>query len=66
VVNGLIPKDQVAPDAAEFVHNRIKMQEEHMEHIWKVFGDKVRAVVPLFETEVKGTQMLHRMIEHLL
>src|SRR5271157_1642508 len=47
IVNGVIPKEQVAKDAAEFVLNRIKMQEEHMEQIWKIFGDKVRAVAPL-------------------
>jgi arsenite/tail-anchored protein-transporting ATPase len=66
VVNGVIPKEQVVVDTAEFVQNRIKMQDEHMEQIWKIFGDKVRAVVPLFETEVKGTQMLHRMVDQLL
>ncbi len=66
VVNGVIPKEQVAVDTAEFVQNRIKMQEEHMEQIWKIFGDKVRAVAPLFETEVKGTKMLNRMVEQLL
>src|SRR5271157_1410151 len=66
VVNGVIPKEQVAKDAAEFVLNRIKMQEEHMEQIWKIFGDKVRAVAPLFETEVKGTKMLNRMVDQLL
>ncbi len=66
VVNGVIPKEQIAVDTAEFVQNRIRMQEEHMEQIWKIFGDKVRAVAPLFETEVKGTKMLNRMVEQLL
>jgi len=66
VVNGVIPKEQIALDTAEFVQNRIKMQEEHMEQIWKIFGDKVRAIAPLFETEVKGTKMLNRMVDQLL
>lgn len=66
VVNGVIPKEQIAVDTAEFVQNRIKMQDEHMEQIWKIFGDKVRAVAPLFETEVKGTKMLTRMVDQLL
>lgn len=66
VVNGVIPKEQVSLDTAEFVQNRIKMQDEHMEQIWKIFGDKVRAVAPLFETEVKGTKMLNRMVDQLL
>lgn len=66
VVNGLIPKDQVKEDSAEFVRNRVQMQDEHMDEIWKIFGDKVRAVIPLFETEVKGGPMLMRMVEHLM
>jgi len=65
VVNGLILKDQAGVDDIEFVRNRIKMQEEHMEEIWKIFGDKVRAIVPLFETEVKGAKMLNRVIDYL-
>jgi arsenite/tail-anchored protein-transporting ATPase len=65
VVNGLIQKNQVGKDSAEFVRNRVQMQDEHMEEIWKIFGDRVRAIVPLFETEVKGAKMLNRTIEHL-
>jgi arsenite-transporting ATPase len=66
LVNGVIPKEQVAQDAAEFVQNRIKMQDEHMEQIWKIFGDKVRSIVPLFETEVKGGKMLNRLMEAMV
>jgi len=65
IVNGIIQKDQVGENAPEFVHNRVAMQEEHMEEIWKIFGEKVRAIIPLFETEVKGTKMLNRLLEHL-
>ncbi|MEW6141233.1 MAG: TRC40/GET3/ArsA family transport-energizing ATPase [Thermodesulfobacteriota bacterium] len=66
VVNGMIPKSQVSSDAAEFVRNRVLMQEEHMEMIWKIFGDRVRAVLPLFETEVKGAAMLNRLVGELM
>lgn len=66
IVNGLIPKSQVGPDAAEFVRNRVQMQDEHMEEVWKIFEDKVRSVVPLFETEVKGDAMLNRLVTHLM
>ena len=65
VVNGLIQKDKVAKDAAEFVLNRIQMPDEHMREIWSIFGERVRAIVPLFETEVKGAAMLQRTVEHL-
>lgn len=66
IVNGVIPKNQVAADAAEFVLNRVKMQDEHMEEIWRIFGDRVRSIVPLFETEVKGAKMLNRLVDALV
>jgi len=66
VVNGLIEKSQLSGDSAEFVRNRVIMQEEHMAEIWKLFGDRVRAIVPLFETEVKGAAMLNRLVKHLM
>ena len=61
IVNGVIQKEQVAGDAAEFVHNRVAMQQEHLQEIWRIFGERVRAVLPLFETEVKGAAMLNRL-----
>jgi len=66
VVNMLIPKAEVKEDAAEFVRHRVEMQDEHMQEIWQKFGDQVRSVVPLFETEVKGTAMLNRLYESLM
>jgi len=65
VVNGLIQKDQVGENAAEFVQNRVKMQEEHMAEITDIFKESVRAIVPLFETEVQGTPMLLRFMDQL-
>jgi len=65
IVNGIIQKEQVGSDTAEFVRNRVKMQDEHMEEIWTLFKDNVRATIPLFETEVKGTKGLNRMIDYL-
>jgi arsenite-transporting ATPase len=65
VVNGLIQKETVRADSPEFVRNRVKMQDEHMEEIWQAFGDGVRSIVPLFETEVQGPQMLRRLADRL-
>ncbi len=59
VVNMKIEKETVGEDIPEFVRNRLKMQEEYMEEIWRSFPD-VRAIVPLFETEVRGVRMLER------
>jgi len=36
-----------------------------MEEIWNIFQDRVRAIIPLFETQVKGPKMLGRLMEHL-
>ncbi|HOF57075.1 MAG TPA: TRC40/GET3/ArsA family transport-energizing ATPase [Syntrophorhabdaceae bacterium] len=65
IVNGIIQKEQVGENAAEFVRNRVAMQEDHMKEIWDIFGDKVRATIPLFETEIKGAEMLKRMLKYL-
>jgi len=64
VVNLVIDKEVVEKDAPDFVLNRIAMQDSYMEEIERSFPD-VRAVVPLFETEVRGVKMLERTASHL-
>lgn len=64
VVNLVIDKEKVGKDAPDFVLNRIAMQDGYMEEIWRSFPD-VRAIVPLFETEVRGIEMLERTATHL-
>ncbi|MFH1084978.1 MAG: ArsA family ATPase [Chloroflexota bacterium] len=59
-VNMLIDTDAVKPESPDFVKNRVAMQAAYMDEIWRSFPD-VRAVVPLFETEVQGVDMLKRM-----
>jgi arsenite-transporting ATPase len=65
IVNMLIDKSKVGPDAAEFVKNRVAMQEEHMRTVWQKFDGRVRAIVPLFETEIRGVPMLQRLSDAL-
>jgi arsenite-transporting ATPase len=64
VVNGLI---QSAPDETtpEFVRNRMAMQDEYLEEIRRLFGDQVRAVVPLYDSDVRGVAMLATTAEAL-
>jgi len=64
VVNLLIDKKDVSKDAPDFVRNRIAMQDSYMEEIWRSFPN-VRAIVPLFDNEVRGVEMLGRTAEHL-
>ena len=63
IVNMLIDKESVGEKAPEFVRNRVEMQAGHMDTIWKTFDGSVRAIVPLFETEVRGPAMLKRMAD---
>src|SRR5438128_4822013 len=58
VVNMLIDSSSVGANAAEFVRNRVAMQDEHMSTIWEKFDGQVRAIVPLFENEIRGREML--------
>jgi len=64
IVNMLIDRDSLSNDAPEFVVNRVAMQKEYMDEIWKSFAD-VRAVLPLWETEVRGAEMLKRLVDVL-
>ena len=65
IVNMLIDRSSVGPETPDFVKNRVAMQAEHMETIWKEFDGQVRALLPLYETEVRGTAMLKRMADEL-
>jgi arsenite-transporting ATPase len=62
VVNMQIDKSSVKEDAPDFVKNRVAMQDAYMEKIDQEFGNRVRAVLPLLETEVRGVDMLNRMV----
>jgi arsenite-transporting ATPase len=65
VVNMVIDADQVAKEADEFVRNRVAMQAGYLEQIEKEFDGSVRAVLPLFETEIRGVDMLVRTADLL-
>ena len=65
VVNMLIDETSVSESMPEFVKNRVSMQAEYMDQIWKTFDGDVRAIVPLFETEIRGVEMLKRTANYL-
>lgn len=65
VVNMIIDQSQVKDDAPDFVHNRVAMQDRYMEEIWQKFDGMVRALLPLYETEIRGVPMLRRAAEQL-
>jgi len=60
IVNMVMDRQALGTDVPEFVLNRMRMQDDHMETIREKFDGRVRAVVPLFDEEVRGTAMLGR------
>jgi arsenite-transporting ATPase len=61
IVNMLIDRAQVDESSPEFVRNRVDMQARYMEDVWQKFEGMVRSTLPLYETEVRGTNSLTRM-----
>jgi len=53
-------------DAPEFVLNRVRMQEEYLKTIWQKFNGSVRALIPLFDQEVRGLTMLGEAAKRLM
>jgi len=64
VVNMVIDREVLRADTPDFVRNRIAMQADYMAQIERTFPN-VRAIVPLFETEVRGVPMLWRTADSL-
>ena len=60
IVNMVIDRQALGADVPEFVLNRMQMQDDHMATIREKFDGRVRAIVPLFDDEVRGTAMLGR------
>ena len=65
VVNMIIDQAQVSEASPEFVRNRVAMQDRYMVDIWEKFDGMVRAMLPLYETEVRGVPTLTRMADAL-
>jgi arsenite-transporting ATPase len=64
VVNGVIRTDD-PQSAPEFVRNRMQMQEGYLQQIREEFDGQVRALVPLYDEDVRGVRRLTRTAEGL-
>ena len=60
IVNMVMDRQALGSQVPEFVLNRLRMQEEHLGTIREKFDGQVRAVVPLFDQEVRGIPMLRQ------
>jgi arsenite-transporting ATPase len=66
IVNMLLDKQALGQSPPEFVLNRVRMQEEYMETIWVKFAGDVRALIPLFDQELRGVAMLQQAAQKLI
>lgn len=66
IVNMLLDKGALGPNTPEFVLNRVKMQDDYMKTIWEKFDGSVRALIPLFDQEVRGIPMLEETAQKLM
>ena len=60
IVNMVMDRQALGGELPEFVLNRLQMQEEHLGTIREKFDGQVRAIVPLFDQEVRGIPMLRQ------
>ena len=58
IVNMVMDRQALGGELPEFVLNRLQMQEEHLGTIREKFDGQVRAIVPLFDQDVRGIPML--------
>jgi len=64
IVNEVIDKSEIDDNTAEFILNRVAMQDRYREEILQSF-DNFCGEAPLFEKEVKGLAMVERVTNAL-
>jgi arsenite-transporting ATPase len=58
VVVNMVIRPEEGEAAPDFVRNRIEMQSGYLDEIGRTFDGQVRAVLPLFDSDVRGVAML--------
>jgi arsenite-transporting ATPase len=64
IINQAIDKSDIGEDTAEFILNRVKMQDRYREDVNQSF-ENLCGEIPLFEKEVRGTEMIGRVTDAL-
>jgi arsenite/tail-anchored protein-transporting ATPase len=60
VVVNMVIRPEEGEEAPDFVRNRIEMQAGYLDEIGRRFDGQVRAIVPLYETDLRGVASLDR------
>jgi len=67
VVNQVYPKDLLKrKDLGDFLRERIVMQQQYLVEIEKELGDYVCAVLPMFDREPKGLEMINKVADIMM
>lgn len=67
IVNLVYPVELLErADVSPFLRNRIEMQQKYLREIWQKFRPHVRAVIPMFDREPKGMEMIARVADVML
>jgi len=66
IVNQVYPPELLKrKDLSEFLRHRIEMQQKYMDVIWEKFEPYIRAVIPMYDREPKGLEMIAKVSEDL-
>jgi arsenite-transporting ATPase len=66
IVNQVYPFELLdIPNLSEFLKHRITMQKGYLREIRDKFGDLVRAIIPMFDREPKGLDMIDKVADRL-
>ena len=66
IVNGVIPEKLIKnKKVTEYLTNKYKEQQEYMKIIKRDLWPIVRAIIPLYETEILGVDMVARVAKDL-
>ena len=65
VVVNMVIRPEEGEAAPDFVRNRIAMQAGYMDEVRRTFDGQVRAVLPLFDTDIRGIAMLEKTAKAL-
>jgi arsenite/tail-anchored protein-transporting ATPase len=60
IINQVIDKSDVGDTSADFIRNRVSMQDRYKKDVYELFED-VRGEIPLFENEVRGMDMVSKL-----
>ena len=64
IINEAIDKSEVGKDSAQFILNRVKMQDKYREEVYQSF-ENVCGEIPLFDNEVRGIDMVKKVTHAL-